>query len=1127
MDSVVAQLPQIEGMCERLYNAQTPQERTQAEQMLRVFGQSTEYIPHCKAILDNSRSPYAQMLASSSLLQLVTEHTLSPSVRVDMKTYFLNYLDSHGPTMEQFVSTSLVQLLCRTVKLAWFDSDAAKAIVDECKTLMEKNSPGHYLLGLKILNMLVTEMNTATPGRTLTQHRKIAVSFRDLALLKVFQVSLLALKHLLETGADDKLKEQGLTLALNCLSFDFVGTCLDDSAEDLSTIQVPSGWRSIIEEPSTLQLFLDYYLSSKPPLSNAALECLVRLASVRRSLFTNETERSKFLNRLVNGTRDILVGQKGLADHANYHEFCRLLGRLKTNYQLSELVAVEKYVEWIQLVAQLTIDSLNSWQWAAGSVYYLLGLWSRLVSSMPYLKGDSPSLLEANVPKIMQAYVTSRLESVSLVIQNGSLDEMLDGEEQLSDQLESLPYLCRFQYQKASTFISGLIDPLLEAFKAATQLNDHSQQTAQQLAVLEGQLAWMVSIIGSVIRGRLSSSSAESQESIDGDLAARVFGLLAVMDEGAHRQRYAEATRQRLDMAVLSFFQSFRKVYIGEQVMHSSRVYSRLSEGLGLAGHLGVLTIMLAKIAVNLKVYGQSEQLVHLTLTLFQDLASGYMSGKLLLKLEAVAFMLAHHTSQYYTFLDCPVNSRNRTMYYSTLARLLFMEDTPQQFKTFVLPLQQVLVGIAQAGSSAPNIAALRQLVPQQTVIGLFRDLRGIATATNTRRTYCLMFDWLYPSHCATILSCLEAWADVPAVTTPLLKFMCEFASNKSQRLTFDSSSPNGILLFREVSKVIVAYGKRVQQVGQVADVYSLKYKGIWICLQALARAMSGNYVNFGVFDLYGDPALKDALDTVLRMVLGIPLADIMSYKKLSKAYFSLLEVLCQGHTNTIAQQDTATFTFILTSLDQGVKSLDVMISSSCTSAVDNLAAFYFKNVIQGPESGNPPAGAQAMQEHIRAQPGLLPEILKSLFEIILFEECSNQWSLSRPMLSLILINEQIYQQLKQQIILGQPPERQQHLANCLDKLMTGVQRNLEPKFGAQEPRQVFFFNNPEKLWTHHAGKIGNTRDSKAKNEPRHIKEERRGGGGGGGVSVSVSEHLVDLPKPAGTKVQLSVYECA
>lgn len=71
-------------------------------------------------------------------------------------------------------------------------------------------------------------------------------------------------------------------------------------------------------------------------------------------------------------------------------------------------VGVDGYTEWIQLVADLTVSSLGSWQWAAGSVYYLLGLWSRLVSSMPYLKGDSPSLLETYVPRINEAYITSR-----------------------------------------------------------------------------------------------------------------------------------------------------------------------------------------------------------------------------------------------------------------------------------------------------------------------------------------------------------------------------------------------------------------------------------------------------------------------------------------------------------------------------------------------------------------------------------------------------------------------------------------------------------------------------------------------------------------------------------------------
>ena len=46
--------------------------------------------------------------------------------------------------------------------------------------------------------------------------------------------------------------------------------------------------------------------------------------------------------------------------------------------------------------------------------------------------------------------------------------------------------------------------------------------------------------------------------------------------------------------------------------------------------------------------------------------------------------------------------------------------------------------------------------VKQGTIIGLFRDLRGIATATNSRRTYSVMFDWLYPQHFPVMLKCLE-----------------------------------------------------------------------------------------------------------------------------------------------------------------------------------------------------------------------------------------------------------------------------------------------------------------------------------------------------------------------------------
>jgi len=61
----------------------------------------------------------------------------------------------------------------------------------------------------------------------------------------------------------------------------------------------------------------------------------------------------------------------------------------------------------------------------------------------------------------------------------------------------------------------------------------------------------------------------------------------------------------------------------------------------------------------------------------------------------------------------------------------------------------------------------------------------------------------------------------------------------------------------RLFAQVLVTYGRRVLSTKEVPDAYAYRYKGIWVCLSILTRALSGNYVNFGVFDLYGDPALK------------------------------------------------------------------------------------------------------------------------------------------------------------------------------------------------------------------------------------------------------------------------------
>lgn len=55
-------------------------------------------------------------------------------------------------------------------------------------------------------------------------------------------------------------------------------------------------------------------------------------------------------------------------------------------------------------------------------------------------------------------------------------------------------------------------------------------------------------------------------------------------------------------------------------------------------------------------------------------------------------------------------------------------------------------------------------------------------------------------------------------------------------------------------------------------------------------------------------------------------------------------------------------------------------------------------------------------------------------------------WSFSRPMLSLILISDEHFQKLKSDFIRSQPADRQPAVAECLEKLMVGVQYNLEAK---------------------------------------------------------------------------------
>merc|ERR1719235_1306796 len=171
------------------------------------------------------------------------------------------------------------------------------------------------------------------------------------------------------------------------------------------------------------------------------------------------------------------------------------------------------------------------------------------------------------------------------------------------------------------------------------------------------------------------------------------------------------------------------------------------------------------------------------------------------------------------------------------------VRDNREAFDKFMEAHSQILNLLWQ--QSCQGVQFLRQESCKGPLIGLCRDLRGICLACAASDSYSMLFGWLVdnPKNPATsrvtlFSRALDAWWDDVQVTTPLLKFMAEFVYNKAQRISFDQSSPNGILLFREASSILVTYGTRILQRTTFRDLYAEKYKGIGVSLDMFSHAL-------------------------------------------------------------------------------------------------------------------------------------------------------------------------------------------------------------------------------------------------------------------------------------------------
>jgi hypothetical protein len=159
---------------------------------------------------------------------------------------------------------------------------------------------------------------------------------------------------------------------------------------------------------------------------------------------------------------------------------------------------------------------------------------------------------------------------------------------------------------------------------------------------------------------------------------------------------------------------------------------------------LCILCYFKLQIGNNLKYWPQEEEVVDKTLALFLDMASSYSSSKLLLGLDTVKFLLQHHGEEHFPFLSVAGNTRHRTTFHLTLARLIFTttEELQPLFEAFVAPLTATL---AQLGAAA----SFRQESVKRAIIGVCRGM--FVCAYNILQSVYLHHVVVYIAHNTTV----------------------------------------------------------------------------------------------------------------------------------------------------------------------------------------------------------------------------------------------------------------------------------------------------------------------------------------------------------------------------------------
>jgi hypothetical protein len=530
------------------------------------------------------------------------------------------------------------------------------------------------------------------------------------------------------------------------------------------------------------------------------------------------------------------------------------------------------------------------------------------------------------------------------------------------------------------------------------RLNTFGHRTDPQDRV---ETAWTISLISGMLSHRISYQASSDDDRNDGILAGTVFGFVQFKSF----QNINDSCDELLELAILGFFEQFKHTYLTGDGSNCPNTWEAIFSNGQMSTQGDVLIAYLQRSLYFLKESG-SEQLVIKSANLFQELVNGVHTCKLLQGSNLLQYI--DESGIFGLFINCSyAKSKIIMKFFESIGRLFFshqFNESPEaNLKKLLVPIAEYFENYSSTGFD----------ILQMDLI--IRKLRGILSAIYTPKLYQHFLDWVLP-YFSLLGAFLESDTCVNGPSNTL-RFIREIATNKVNRLSFDTASEYGILMFREVIRVsgLLVRNLDVLFTSNLNELDWTKtcLKPLTIILETLKATVSSKAVPFGILRLYEDPSLTQMIQMGFLLSSNVNYLQIAEFQKLAAAYFGFWVQMTSDWMPYLMPTITSDcFAQLMLNLFRTLENQDNAISSqACTVANSIFSVVYEKN------------GQFYGIDTTYYQQKITQIILARIFTT----DLETQWSFTRPLLPLILCNGDWFTAYLEHVVSLQSPPSDTH----------------------------------------------------------------------------------------------------